>query len=1476
VADNNSPTTIRLRAEGVEQVESALKRTSAAVDQVGTSTKQAAYAMRGLPAQFTDIVTSLQAGQAPLTVLLQQGGQIKDQFGSLGAAARGVAGYVSGMINPLTIAGAAVAGLAVAYAKGAGEADAFNRAIVASGNAGALTTGQLGAMASNIAKVTGSQHAAAAALAEFATSTRIGTENLQDFARAALIIERGLGQSVADTRKVLDDIAKSPGDTLKKLAEDYGLVNAAVYRQVRALEDVGKTAEAAALAQKTYLDEWQSRSERVQAGLGTLERAWAGLKKGASEAWSAMLGIGREKTLSDQIAEQNKRIADAQSALANPGQVSLGSASATNKWRENLQAQIASAEQILRGLQQRAVLEDNVTTAQRERNAQEKAELTWADRMRDLRSDAVKREQEHAKIRNEGLAAGRTELEIRKAIAAYDAQHPAKKSKTAKELEAQEHLLQKLSGLDPNFAEEWNRLTALWAAGRISLEELSKAQLELFNKQPAVAALAKAEDERAKALQRAAEESRKFAGEQDKGVASADKAVESAVKQYAAAYKLVGINEDLTAAQYDAAAAAAELKAQQESLSGGANDAVVEKFSQEAAKYRLAASIARGAAAKEVQNSVDEEQAKRDKALAEEAKKAQEEFQKAADNIDRALTDSFFRAAESGKSAFVSMRDAIKGLFNNMILKPIVQAAFAPLASSLAGVQQGVAGAFGGSVGGSFGGSAIGSAAGSFGSGLLGGGNSLLAGGLGNIGANFAFSGLGQSLGLSTAPVAEAMVAAELTTAGSVVAAIGTAIPWIAAAYALYSIFSGPGGAPKVGGSATANLQGLLPGATRLFTPSQADDKVGTTVQQLVSSVDKLAVTFGGSAAGLRLALGYDTDPGGKASARVASYVETALGRVPFLQSGRDVSNDALQTELATEGKRVMLAALQAADLQGGFAEIIGRLDPMTADPTAIDNLIALASALHDFEKSMQGLPGTLGEIAGLSATAVEQLANVSGGLDALKSNLSRYYSSFFSPVERQAAQTTQLRAALNDVGLGPDLSLPTAEIAAWYRTTVEGIDLQTEAGRNQYAAVLALAGPLADWIDATNALTPAAAAAASAVDTQRTALETSRDNLQGQITSMESTWGDLSHSISELENPARTVAQQILDLGSNIKTLEGDMARILGTGGLSLTEQLSAAVGVRGQIGSARVSLQDQVAQTITQGFIDRGDLRGAADYLKTLEDWLIAAIPTADNPGEFASRATSVLLQRMGIEAQITTGDAQHTLDLEKTARDLRIDQLDTELERLRTLKSVSEEIAGTLQDLRTGSLSALAPQTQATLARDSFDTILRAALGGDAKAASQLSGSANAYLTELQSFTASGGNYAGEFLRVTGALESFGASLTGVDGLITTAQDELKNLQGASNTPPTTDMSGQTLTGLTTIGNALDTASTNNENTITGLSNSITDLIDEWRASKTTLEGQFETVRQSWRDLVDDLDQVKRDLTTLAGNATFTAAQ
>ena len=102
---------LELLNKKVRESQTAAGDTSRAFDKYGISAAQYAAALRGVPAQITDIVVSLQGGQRPLTVLLQQGGQLKDMFGGVVPAARALATQLMSMISPLTVAGTAVAGL---------------------------------------------------------------------------------------------------------------------------------------------------------------------------------------------------------------------------------------------------------------------------------------------------------------------------------------------------------------------------------------------------------------------------------------------------------------------------------------------------------------------------------------------------------------------------------------------------------------------------------------------------------------------------------------------------------------------------------------------------------------------------------------------------------------------------------------------------------------------------------------------------------------------------------------------------------------------------------------------------------------------------------------------------------------------------------------------------------------------------------------------------------------------------------------------------------------------------------------------------------------------------------------------------------------------------------------------------------------------------------------------------------------------
>ncbi len=100
--------TFDLYSKKIEETRNRLTGFRDDLGKTGQSAAQTAYAMRMIPAQMTDIVVGLSTGQSPLMVLMQQGGQLKDMFGGIIPAIKGVSTYVMGLVNPFTVAAGAV------------------------------------------------------------------------------------------------------------------------------------------------------------------------------------------------------------------------------------------------------------------------------------------------------------------------------------------------------------------------------------------------------------------------------------------------------------------------------------------------------------------------------------------------------------------------------------------------------------------------------------------------------------------------------------------------------------------------------------------------------------------------------------------------------------------------------------------------------------------------------------------------------------------------------------------------------------------------------------------------------------------------------------------------------------------------------------------------------------------------------------------------------------------------------------------------------------------------------------------------------------------------------------------------------------------------------------------------------------------------------------------------------------------------
>lgn len=299
---------IKAMAAETKAAELAAAKLAKQTDATGLSAKQTAAALRGVPAQVTDIVTSLQGGQAPLQVLLQQGGQLKDMFGGIGPAARALGGYVVGLVNPFTLAAAAAAGLGLAYFKGSEEATAYRQALILSGNAAGTSADQLGSLATQISSTIGTTGAAAEVLAQLAGNSKIAGESFGAVATAALQMQSTTGKAIEETVAEFAKIGKDPVAAAKELNEQYNFLTAAVYSQIVALNQQGDTIGATKLLTDTYAATINSRTGEITANLGLIESAWKRIKSAAVGALDATLSVGRTQSLEQQAAELRQRL----------------------------------------------------------------------------------------------------------------------------------------------------------------------------------------------------------------------------------------------------------------------------------------------------------------------------------------------------------------------------------------------------------------------------------------------------------------------------------------------------------------------------------------------------------------------------------------------------------------------------------------------------------------------------------------------------------------------------------------------------------------------------------------------------------------------------------------------------------------------------------------------------------------------------------------------------------------------------------------------------------------------------------------------------------------------------------------------------------------------------------------------------------------------------------------------------------------
>lgn len=170
-------------------------------------------------------------------------------------------------------------------------------------------------------------------------------------------------------------------------------------------------------------------------------------------------------------------------------------------------------------------------------------------------------------------------------------------------------------------------------------------------------------------------------------------------------------------------------------------------------------------------------------------------------------------------------------------------------------------------------------------------------------------------------------------------------------------------------------------------------------------------------------------------------------------------------TRISTKGKSE--AEVEQA-VQEWLQNIVNRAAQSVVDPgdfalageTTVDTLNRLATALTGVNPIMEQLHGNAFAASLAGGDAAASLVALSGGMDLFTQRADYYYQNFYSETERQQAAMDQAAQAMGAFTAQTGKIVTSAD---QLRDLVDGIDRNTQSGRELYAAAMQLAPALVE-----------------------------------------------------------------------------------------------------------------------------------------------------------------------------------------------------------------------------------------------------------------------------------------------------------------------------------------------------------------------------------------------------------------------------
>lgn len=527
--------------------------------------------------------------------------------------------------------------------------------------------------------------------------------------------------------------------------------------------------------------------------------------------------------------------------------------------------------------------------------------------------------------------------------------------------------------------------------------------------------------------------------------------------------------------------------------------------------------------------------------------------------------------------------------------------------------------------------------------------------------------------------------------AGAGLASVAQAAGWAAAAYAAYKVLSSlDGGETRTGGQYAVAYDGKVNNNRRgetYYYDDQYFQRSGTQTNRVVNGqayrieadgmgerekatreavagtaagIDATLKALGSSARLTGFWAGLETSGNGRGGVFAGGSLSNGA---TFGESGKgDNYAGTLYEKWSTNSPDAATASANfALDLKQSYIQALQsvtdvpewvkkKLKDVTAESLSSDAADALIKEINDQIAAVNGLQAMadalpLKNLKDLSFDAASGIMELVGGLDKLTSLVSNYYSLFYSEEERKAQTKANITKTLTSAGL--DVPKTREE----FRALVDAQDLNTEAGRRNYAILMQLASAFASVTDSADDLKAAADRKAAA--DKAAAEKAAADAKKAAEDAMDAAYSGLEKSIAAQKSVLSTQREAVSSLKSELQslfdTLDGAVKELYSS--VTSSAAQSAAAG--------RKFIADALQASLTTGAMpDQARLSAA-----------ISAVRNDIDTTVYASKAERDF-QRLVLAGQLRaleeqTGKQLSTADLTLQGIDKQIKQLDETLD-------------------------------------------------------------------------------------------------------------------------------------------------------------------------------------------------------------------